>query len=58
MSANLENLAVATGLEKVSFHSNLKKRAMPKNVRITIQLLISQARKVMSKSFMLGFSST
>ena len=25
MSENLENLAVATGLEKVSFHSNLKK---------------------------------
>ena len=25
-SANLENAAVATGLEKVSFHSNLKKR--------------------------------
>ena len=24
MSANLENLAVATGLEKVSFHSNSK----------------------------------
>ena len=24
MSANLENSAVATGLEKVSFHSNLK----------------------------------
>ena len=24
--ANLENSAVATGLEKVSFHSNLKKR--------------------------------
>ena len=25
MSANLENSTVATGLEKVSFHSNLKK---------------------------------
>jgi len=25
MPANLENLAVATGLEKVSFHSNPKK---------------------------------
>ena len=24
MPANLENLAVATGLEKVGFHSNLK----------------------------------
>ena len=26
MSANLENSAMATGLEKVSFHSNLKER--------------------------------
>ena len=26
MSENLENSAEATGLEKVSFHSNLKKR--------------------------------
>ena len=26
MPANLENLAVATGLEKVSFHSNPKER--------------------------------
>ena len=26
MTANLENSAVATGLEKVSFHSNLKER--------------------------------
>ena len=26
MPANLENSAVATGLEKVSFHSNLKER--------------------------------
>ena len=25
MPANLENSAVATGLEKVSFHSNIKK---------------------------------
>ena len=35
--ANLENSAVATGLEKVSFHSNLKK-AMPKNAQTTTQL--------------------
>ena len=36
--ANLENSAVATGLEKVSFHFNLKRRAMPKNVQTTAQL--------------------
>ena len=30
MPANLENSAVATGLEKVSFHSNPKERQFPK----------------------------
>ena len=30
MSANLENTAVATGLEKVSFHSNPKERQCQK----------------------------
>ena len=29
MPANLENSAVVTGLEKVSFHSHAKKKAMP-----------------------------
>ena len=38
MPANLENSAVATGLEKVSFNSNLKEKAMPKNDQTTIQL--------------------
>ena len=38
MPANLENSAVATGLEKVSFHPILKKKAMPKNVQTTAQL--------------------
>ena len=33
----LENSAVATGLEKVSFHSNPKER-QPKNVQTTTQL--------------------
>jgi len=37
MPANLENSAVATGLEKVSFHSNPRK-AMPKNAQTTAQL--------------------
>ena len=32
MPANLENSAVATGLEKVSFHSSPKEGAIPKNV--------------------------
>ena len=43
MPANLENSAVATGREEVSFHSNPKERqsqrkAMPKNAQITAQL--------------------
>ena len=37
MPANLENSAVATGLEKVRFHSNQRK-AMPKNSQIIAQL--------------------
>ena len=35
---NLENLVVATGLEKISFHSNLKEGQKPKNVQSTAQL--------------------
>ena len=38
MSANLESSAVATGLENVSFHSNSKRRAAPKNVQTIVQL--------------------
>ena len=40
MPANLENSAVATGLEKVSFHSNPKKRqcSKAKNAQTTAQL--------------------
>ena len=37
-ASNLENSAVATGLEKVSFHSNPKKKAMPQNAQTTTQL--------------------
>ena len=47
MPANLENSAVATGLEKVSFHSNPPKKGNAKecsNYRI-----ISHASKVMLK---------
>ena len=44
MPANLENLAVATGLEKVSFHSNPKEYSDYHTVA-----LISNANKVMLK---------
>ena len=37
MLANLENSAVATGLEKISFHSNSKER-YAKNAQTTMQL--------------------
>ena len=35
MPANLENSAVATGLEKVSFHPKPKDKAISKNVQTT-----------------------
>ena len=38
MPVNLENAAVVTGVEKVSFHFNPKKRAMPKNAQSTALL--------------------
>ena len=48
MPANLENSAVATGLEKVSFHSNPKGNAKECSNYCTIAL-ISYAIKVMLK---------
>ena len=49
MQANVENSAVATGLEKASFHSS-PKEAMSKNIQTTTQLqFISHASKVMFK---------
>ena len=38
MPANVENAAVATGLGKVSFHSNTKEGQYQKNVQTTAQL--------------------
>ena len=48
MSANLENAAVATGLENVSFHSSLKGNTKEFSNYCTISL-ISHASKVMLK---------
>ena len=48
MPANLENSAVATGLEKVSFHSNPKEGVKEHSNYCTIAL-ISHASKVMLK---------
>ena len=44
MPANLENSAVATGLEKVSFHSSAKERSNYRTIA-----LISHASKIMLK---------
>ena len=49
MPANLENYTVATGMEKVSFHSNPKERQCQKMLKIPYTALISHARKVMLK---------
>ena len=49
MPANLENSAVATGLEKVSFHSNSKERQCQRMLKLPHNTLISHAGKVMLK---------
>ena len=49
MPANLENSAVATGLEKVSFHSNPKKGNAKKCSNYHTIALISHTIKVMLK---------
>ena len=49
MSANLENSAVATGLEKVSFHSNPKKGNAKECSNYCTVALISHASKVTLK---------
>ena len=49
MPANLGNSAVATGLEKVSFHSNLKKGNSKECSNYRTVAFISQASKIMLK---------
>ena len=49
MPAHLENLAVATGLEKVSFYSNSKERQCQRMLQLCTIALISHASKVMLK---------
>ena len=50
MPANLENSAVATGLEKGSFHSNPKERQCQKCSDYLTIVLISHSSKVMLKT--------
>ena len=47
MPANLENSAVATGLEKVSFHSNPKEGQCQRMLNYSTIALISHTSKVM-----------
>ena len=49
MPANLEKSAVATGLEKASFHSNPKERQCQRISNYRTIALISPASKVMLK---------
>ena len=49
MPTNLENSAVATGLEKVSFHSNPKESQCQRMLKHCTIALISHTHKVMLK---------
>ena len=49
MPANMENSAVATGLEKVSFHSNPKERQCQRMFKLLQIVLISHTSKLMLK---------
>ena len=49
MPANLENSVVATGLEKVSFHSNPKEGQCQRMFKLCTIVLISHASRVMLK---------
>ena len=49
MPANLENSTVATGLEKVSFHSNPKKSNAKECSNYHTIALVSHASKIMLK---------
>src|SRR5574340_331468 len=49
MPANLENSAVAKGLEKVSFHPNPKDRQCQRMLKLPHNCITSQASKVMLK---------
>ena len=49
MSANLENLAVATRLKRVSFHSNPKEGECERKFKLLYNVFISHASKIMLK---------
>ena len=49
MPANVENSAMATGLEKVSFHSNPKERQCERMLKLLHNCTLSHASEVMLK---------
>ena len=49
MPADMENSSVATGLEKVSFHSNPKEKQCQRMLKLPHNCIISHASKVMLK---------
>ena len=51
MPANLENSAVATGLNKVSFHFSLKERSCQRMLKLCTIALISHTSKLILKTF-------
>ena len=58
MLTNLENSAVATGLEKVCFHSNLKERQSQTKFKLSYNCIhFHMSARLGSKSFKLCFSS-
>ena len=54
MPANLENSAVATGLEKVSFHFSPKERQCQRMLKPCTIVFISHVSKVHIKSWLSG----
>ena len=58
MPANLENWAVATGLEKVNFHSNPKEGQCQRISKLSFSCTDFTLARLCSKSFKLGFNST
>ena len=58
MPAKLENSAVATGLKKVSFHSNPKKGNAKECSNYHTTALTSHASKGMLQFFKVDFNST
>ena len=58
MPANMEHSAVATGLEKVSFHSNPKERQCQRMFKLPHKIILISSANKCSKFSELGFNST